>query len=191
MMAACGRPFSALGRAVWDETEKRAHSPPLDSAFSALGRAVWDETAYSGHNALTTRTAFSALGRAVWDETEVEELRRSRRFSFSALGRAVWDETRQRYGNHQIPAKLSVLSVEPYGMKHITSHGAILAHQRLSVLSVEPYGMKQNRRRFWPCPMSLSVLSVEPYGMKPQEAADYLKMALAFSALGRAVWDET
>ena len=39
--------------------------------------------------------------------------------------------------------------------------------------------------------MALSVLSVEPYGMKqlpPKQDVVYLT---TFSALGRAVWDET
>ena len=40
--------------------------------FSALGRAVWDET--RGRGALQkTRAPFSALGRAVWDETVIWE----------------------------------------------------------------------------------------------------------------------
>ena len=37
--------------------------------------------------------------------------------SFSALGRAVWDETNVTRRNAQIGHDLSVLSVEPYGMK--------------------------------------------------------------------------
>ena len=60
---------------------------------------------------------------------------------FSALGRAVWDETYNVIGNRNISLTLSVLSVEPYGMKPLakmTPHSVLL----LSVLSVEPYGMK-------------------------------------------------
>ena len=37
----------------------------------------------------------------------------------------------------------------------------------------------------------LSVLSVEPYGMKPAVLGRKLLPCFAFSALGRAVWDET
>ena len=37
--------------------------------------------------------------------------------SFSALGRAVWDETRHPPPVRRQPKRLSVLSVEPYGMK--------------------------------------------------------------------------
>ena len=36
--------FSALGRAVWDETLWRHAGEQDDVSFSALGRAVWDET---------------------------------------------------------------------------------------------------------------------------------------------------
>ena len=36
--------FSALGRAVWDETHGSLQMPCQHAAFSALGRAVWDET---------------------------------------------------------------------------------------------------------------------------------------------------
>ncbi len=36
--------FSALGRAVWDETVVLRATSDGSSTFSALGRAVWDET---------------------------------------------------------------------------------------------------------------------------------------------------
>ena len=63
--------FSALGRAVWDETpSSQALALPKYFPFSALGRAVWDETLWRPRvGARTFRTSFSALGRAVWDET--------------------------------------------------------------------------------------------------------------------------
>ena len=38
-------------------------------AFSALGRAVWDETYAESDTESGFATPFSALGRAVWDET--------------------------------------------------------------------------------------------------------------------------
>ena len=63
--------FSALGRAVWDETEGMAAvTVELNSTFSALGRAVWDETLLFGVTWARATHAFSALGRAVWDETD-------------------------------------------------------------------------------------------------------------------------
>ncbi len=69
--------FSALGRAVWDETPG---APVRDDnhagAFSALGRAVWDETLVVGTDSAGGYTAFSALGRAVWDETSLPSLGR-------------------------------------------------------------------------------------------------------------------
>ena len=39
------------------------------ASFSALGRAVWDETHFVNSRSLCHSGAFSALGRAVWDET--------------------------------------------------------------------------------------------------------------------------
>ncbi len=86
--------------------------------------------------------------------------------SFSALGRAVWDETSPPWSGSIEINTLSVLSVEPYGMKPRRGIGQEDVDGLLSVLSVEPYGMKPNFRR---CPdreQPLSVLSVEPYGMK-------------------------
>ena len=87
--------------------------------------------------------------------------------TFSALGRAVWDETCGPSLFRCCPASLSVLSVEPYGMKLLHSGG-------------------RRRMRF-----QLSVLSVEPYGMKPLCNSRVLLLVMSFSALGRAVWDET
>ena len=60
--------FSALGRAVWDETQQSSAVGDQISAFSALGRAVWDETIFWRTPPYAFPT-FSALGRAVWDET--------------------------------------------------------------------------------------------------------------------------
>ena len=61
---------------------------------------------------------FSALGRAVWDETqEPAERKRVGAITFSALGRAVWDETIMAQTRWLVCRNLSVLSVEPYGMK--------------------------------------------------------------------------
>ena len=109
-----------------------------------------------------------------------------------------------------------MLSVEPYGMKRTDDIGDFVCIRQLSVLSVEPYGMKQWRFGCWPGFDGLSVLSVEPYGMKPRRLSSTTSMmsglsvlsvepygmkrhhlghrlwrGLAFSALGRAVWDET
>ena len=60
---------------------------------------------------------------------------------FSALGRAVWDETIIPAIAFQLDNSLSVLSVEPYGMKPLGGVRGI-DQLPLSVLSVEPYGMK-------------------------------------------------
>ncbi len=68
-------------------------SHPIPATFSALGRAVWDET-YLTVWYLDDVAAFSALGRAVWDETAWMPGSSAGRATFSALGRAVWDETR-------------------------------------------------------------------------------------------------
>ncbi len=67
--------------------------------FSALGRAVWDETQRPDLHARFFEAAFSALGRAVWDETQVSERTVRRDLPFSALGRAVWDETLKKVKN--------------------------------------------------------------------------------------------
>ena len=61
----------------------------------------------------------------------------------------------------------------------------------LSVLSVEPYGMKHSVTPRRSAVLRLSVLSVEPYGMKLDECALIHDQIIPFSALGRAVWDET
>ena len=63
--------------------------------------------------------------------------------------------------------------------------------QNLSVLSVEPYGMKLVYFFSYECQDELSVLSVEPYGMKHHAANLTRRIIISFSALGRAVWDET
>ncbi len=63
--------------------------------------------------------------------------------SFSALGRAVWDETIDNGTATQVVTNLSVLSVEPYGMKPRCATEQPHRRAELSVLSVEPYGMKQ------------------------------------------------
>ena len=60
--------------------------------FSALGRAVWDETFLAGAF-IDAVEPFSALGRAVWDETWIASVGSVEFVAFSALGRAVWDET--------------------------------------------------------------------------------------------------
>ena len=62
--------FSALGRAVWDETDVVIEMVTPAPAFSALGRAVWDETQTGMVCSFLAFPPFSALGRAVWDETQ-------------------------------------------------------------------------------------------------------------------------
>ena len=68
---------------------------------------------------------FSALGRAVWDETHYQSPNSLRIYPFSALGRAVWDETFDDVLDDDVRALLSVLSVEPYGMKPRQTPGRI------------------------------------------------------------------
>ena len=46
----------------------------LDGSFSALGRAVWDETVATCRARSYQACSFSALGRAVWDETPDAEI---------------------------------------------------------------------------------------------------------------------
>ena len=86
------------------------------TTFSALGRAVWDETSSALTKALSC-SSFSALGRAVWDETCSTPVSLKSIETFSALGRAVWDETVDDCCVSILSPSLSVLSVEPYGMK--------------------------------------------------------------------------
>ena len=59
------------------------------------------------------------------------------------------------------------------------------------MLSVEPYGMKLRCGAGPGCGYRISVLSVEPYGMKPAIISHPDTLDYNFSALGRAVWDET
>ena len=71
-----------------------------------------------GSSPLGRAHAFSALGRAVWDETGCQRAGECISCcAFSALGRAVWDETVTTFDEHLANYFLSVLSVEPYGMK--------------------------------------------------------------------------
>ena len=76
-----GPAFSALGRAVWDETLDGILAMRKIDSFSALGRAVWDETAEAIAKSLLSGP-FSALGRAVWDETKNKKLPNYNRSSF-------------------------------------------------------------------------------------------------------------
>ncbi len=47
----------------------RSQGPGRQTDFSALGRAVWDETVLASSITPARGLDFSALGRAVWDET--------------------------------------------------------------------------------------------------------------------------
>ena len=77
-------------------------------------------------------------------------------------------------------------------MKHYERPDYPILDDALSVLSVEPYGMKPNPgSTIGSAHAPLSVLSVEPYGMKRYPAEDKRGCGFSFSALGRAVWDET
>ncbi len=63
-------PFSALGRAVWDETTYRiacAHAAPQ---LSVLSVEPYGMKQMAQLIEAAPMFAFSALGRAVWDETK-------------------------------------------------------------------------------------------------------------------------
>ena len=111
--------------------------------------------------------------------------------SFSALGRAVWDETERTQSVHRQRRHLSVLSVEPYGMKldGYMPLDAILG--AFSALGRAVWDETRHECRHRGGCNHLSVLSVEPYGMKRAMSSSYLSSISSFSALGRAVWDET
>ena len=61
----------------------------------------------------------------------------------------------------------------------------------VSVLSVEPWGMKPQRHHQSLSSPQVSVLSVEPWGMKLPADGRVDALPACFSALGRAVGDET
>ncbi len=86
-------PFSALGRAVWDETLLQSVPPAGRFSLSVLSVEPYGMKHAPGAARRKIRFAFSALGRAVWDETSSTAICRWMPSSFSALGRAVWDET--------------------------------------------------------------------------------------------------
>ena len=71
----------------------------------------------SAEECIPNRKYFSALGRAVWDETSRKRVKYSFSHNFSALGRAVWDGTSAAARGPVSEPQISVLSVEPYGMK--------------------------------------------------------------------------
>ena len=85
--------------------------------FSALGRAVGDETRKTPRAGSCRDESFSALGRAVGDETQTSRRVANDRVGFSALGRAVGDETQDCFATLLLAPLVSVLSVEPWGMK--------------------------------------------------------------------------
>ena len=66
-------------------------------------------------------SSFSALGRAVGDETRYVRRFGQTQVRFSALGRAVGDETFPRLWRNYQQCNVSVLSVEPWGMKRVDS----------------------------------------------------------------------
>ena len=64
----------------------------------------------------------------------IPELKRFAYVTFSALGRAVWDETTTIPIRRIQRPSLSVLSVEPYGMKHISNERYIPQDRSFSAL---------------------------------------------------------
>ena len=64
-----GYPFSALGRAVWDETPEMQIEYYLHFELSVLSVEPYGMKPDFHHAPPAAISAFSALGRAVWDET--------------------------------------------------------------------------------------------------------------------------
>ena len=90
----CSGAFSALGRAVWDETRVGFAQVDADVPLSVLSVEPYGMKQHLAPSLGPGRVAaFSALGRAVWDETESRDMLWNLLDTFSALGRAVWDET--------------------------------------------------------------------------------------------------
>ena len=86
---------------------------------------------------------------------------------------------------------LSVLSVEPYGMKYRLGRHTLVVRDPFSALGRAVWDETGRPVTCRASANGLSVLSVEPYGMKPTRRGFGLETIPAFSALGRAVWDET
>ena len=61
--------FSALGRAVWDETLSEPLQNPLSAPLSVLSVEPYGMKRSGRLHFRNRSVAFSALGRAVWDET--------------------------------------------------------------------------------------------------------------------------
>ena len=85
--------FSALGRAVGDETPSKVCLVNWLASVSVLSVEPWGMKQNIRNLFMSTTESFSALGRAVGDETSTVYGSRSRVSCFSALGRAVGDET--------------------------------------------------------------------------------------------------
>ena len=61
--------FSALGRAVWDETDSTVMLISLSSRLSVLSVEPYGMKLTASDSLSMICPSFSALGRAVWDET--------------------------------------------------------------------------------------------------------------------------
>ncbi len=87
---------------------------------------------------------------------------------------------------------ISVLSVEPYGMKPAPAPPAHPHHPHFSALGRAVWDETHDCLCRLEPDGRISVLSVEPYGMKLKVHGICWRMIHCyFSALGRAVWDET
>ena len=73
----------------------------------------------------------------------------------------------------------------------LAASGIRVPANEVSVLSVEPWGMKLSCANELVRAQMVSVLSVEPWGMKLEWIGEDLAVTVSFSALGRAVGDET
>ena len=85
--------FSALGRAVGDETEKPLPDLRHLTRVSVLSVEPWGMKRRRAPDLRCFSFCFSALGRAVGDETATVFGHYYKKRRFSALGRAVGDET--------------------------------------------------------------------------------------------------
>ena len=92
---------------------------------------------------------------------------------------------------HELEQLLSVLSVEPYGMKLWWPHRIHLRQDPFSALGRAVWDETTSAHARHHHRLRLSVLSVEPYGMKLTAMLRLRPRQCSFSALGRAVWDET
>ena len=118
---------------------------PIVSEYpvSVLSVEPWGLKLQAVADAILQIFGFSALGRAVGFEAVIRHFAGlSSLASFSALGRAVGFEAAACARSRMPRASVSVLSVEPWGLKPARREDICRLARRVSVLSVEPWGLK-------------------------------------------------